>query len=112
MRLHPGVEAGAEPCGSGRWSGHGPGQLGRERVWFDRQPQHIRGREGARQLDGLSGIGNQVELATIQLGEAMPQIEAGKVAPLLVFSEERNTFLPDTPTAKEHSPRPSSPTCW
>lgn len=46
-------------------------------------------------------LGNQVELATIQLGEAMPQIKAGKVAPLLVFAEERNTFLPDTPTAKE-----------
>lgn len=46
-------------------------------------------------------LGNQVELATVQLGEAMPQIEAGKVAPLLVFSEDRNTFLPDTPTAKE-----------
>ncbi len=26
-------------------------------------------------------LGNQVELATIQLGEAMPQIEAGKVTP-------------------------------
>lgn len=46
-------------------------------------------------------LGNQVELATVQLGEAMPQIKAGKVAPLLVFSEERNTFLPDTPSAKE-----------
>jgi tripartite-type tricarboxylate transporter receptor subunit TctC len=46
-------------------------------------------------------LGNQVELATIQLGEAMPQIQAGKVAPLLVFSEERNSFLPDVPTAKE-----------
>jgi tripartite-type tricarboxylate transporter receptor subunit TctC len=46
-------------------------------------------------------LGNQVELATIQLGEAMPQIKAGKVSPLLVFAEERNTFLPDTPTAKE-----------
>lgn len=46
-------------------------------------------------------LGNQVELATIQLGEAMPQIEAGKVSPLLVFSEERNSFLPDTPSAKE-----------
>lgn len=46
-------------------------------------------------------LGNQVELATIQLGEAMPQIEAGKVTPLLVFSEERNSFLPGTPTAKE-----------
>ncbi|WP_461173607.1 tripartite tricarboxylate transporter substrate binding protein [Arthrobacter sp. Z1-9] len=46
-------------------------------------------------------LGNQVELATIQLGEAMPQIQAGKVAPLLVFSEDRTSFLPDTPTAKE-----------
>ena len=46
-------------------------------------------------------LGNQVELATIQLGEAMPQIKAGKVTPLLVFSEDRNSFLPDTPTAKE-----------
>jgi tripartite-type tricarboxylate transporter receptor subunit TctC len=48
-----------------------------------------------------AALGNQVELATIQLGEAMPQIEAGKVAPLLVFSQERNSFLPDTPSAKE-----------
>ena len=40
-------------------------------------------------------------MSTIQLGEAMPQIKAGKVAPLLVFSEERNSFLPDVPTAKE-----------
>ncbi|MGM9471789.1 tripartite tricarboxylate transporter substrate binding protein [Pseudarthrobacter sp. YS3] len=46
-------------------------------------------------------LGNQVELATIQLGEAMTQIQAGKVTPLLVFSEERTSFLPDTPTAKE-----------
>jgi tripartite-type tricarboxylate transporter receptor subunit TctC len=46
-------------------------------------------------------LGNQVELATVQLGEAMPQIQAGKVSPLLVFSEERNSFLPDTPSAKE-----------
>lgn len=46
-------------------------------------------------------LGNQVELTTIQLGEAMPQIQAGKVTPLLVFSEERNSFLPEIPTAKE-----------
>ena len=46
-------------------------------------------------------LGNQVELATVQLGEAMAQIQAGKVAPLLVFSEERNSFLPDVPSAKE-----------
>lgn len=46
-------------------------------------------------------LGNQVELATIQLGEAKAQIDAGKVTPLLVFSEERNSFLPDVPSAKE-----------
>ena len=46
-------------------------------------------------------LGNQVELATIQLGEAMPQIKAGKVTPLLVFSEARNSYLPEVPSAKE-----------
>lgn len=48
-----------------------------------------------------AALGNQVELTTIQLGEAMPQIQAGKITPLLVFSEERNSFLPDVPSAKE-----------
>ena len=46
-------------------------------------------------------LGNQVDLATIQLGEAMPQIEAGKLTPIVTFSEERNQYLPDTPTAVE-----------
>jgi tripartite-type tricarboxylate transporter receptor subunit TctC len=46
-------------------------------------------------------MGNQVDLATIQLGEAMPQIEAGTLTPILTFSEERNQYLPDTPTALE-----------
>lgn len=46
-------------------------------------------------------LGNQVDLTTIQLGEAMPQIEAGTVTPIVVFSDERNEFLPDTPTAEE-----------
>lgn len=46
-------------------------------------------------------LGNQVDLATIQLGEAMPQIEAGKLTPIVTFSEERNEYLPDTPTAVE-----------
>lgn len=46
-------------------------------------------------------LGNQVDLATIQLGEAMPQIEAGTLTPIVTFSEERNEYLPDTPTAVE-----------
>jgi tripartite-type tricarboxylate transporter receptor subunit TctC len=46
-------------------------------------------------------LGNQVDLAVIQLGEAMPQIEAGGLTPIVTFSEERNQNLPDTPTAVE-----------
>lgn len=46
-------------------------------------------------------MGNQVQLSTIQLGEAKPQIDADKVVPVVVFSDERNTFLPDVPTALE-----------
>ncbi|MGG5752166.1 tripartite tricarboxylate transporter substrate binding protein [Zafaria sp. Z1313] len=46
-------------------------------------------------------LGNQVQVATVQLGEAKAQIDAGKVTPLVVFSAERNEFLPDVPTAVE-----------
>ncbi|WP_167042624.1 tripartite tricarboxylate transporter substrate binding protein [Salinibacterium sp. ZJ454] len=46
-------------------------------------------------------LGNQVDLTVVQLGEAMPQIEAGKVTPIVVFSAERNQYLKDVPTATE-----------
>lgn len=46
-------------------------------------------------------MGNQVEVATIQVGEAMPQIDAGTVKPLATFSPERLEFLPDVPTVEE-----------
>lgn len=46
-------------------------------------------------------LGNQVQVSTVQLGEAKAQIDAGKVNPLLVFSSERNQFLKDVPTAVE-----------
>ena len=46
-------------------------------------------------------MGDQVDVATIQLGEAKPQIDAGTVVPIVIFSEERNTYLPDAPTAIE-----------
>lgn len=46
-------------------------------------------------------MGNQVQVATIQLGEAKPQIDGGTVVPIVVFSQERNTYLPDAPTAIE-----------
>lgn len=46
-------------------------------------------------------LGDQVDVASIQLGEAIEQIEAGKLTPLATFSEKRNQYLPDTPTAVE-----------
>ncbi|GAA4511133.1 Bug family tripartite tricarboxylate transporter substrate binding protein [Brevibacterium yomogidense] len=46
-------------------------------------------------------MGGQVEVATLQLGEAMPQIDAGAIKPIVVFSEERLDYLPDVPTAVE-----------
>lgn len=46
-------------------------------------------------------MGNQVQISTVQLGEAKPQIDAGTVVPVVVFSSERNSFLPDVPTAIE-----------
>lgn len=46
-------------------------------------------------------MGGQVEVATIQLGEAMPQIDAGTIKPIVTFAEERVEYLPDVPTAVE-----------
>ncbi|WP_405650446.1 tripartite tricarboxylate transporter substrate binding protein [Streptomyces sp. NBC_00019] len=46
-------------------------------------------------------MGGQVDVASIQLGEAQPQIEAGKVTPLVTFAEKRPSYMPDTPTAVE-----------
>ncbi|MGP9487472.1 tripartite tricarboxylate transporter substrate binding protein [Glutamicibacter sp. 287] len=46
-------------------------------------------------------MGDQVQVSTVQLGEAKPQIDAGTVTPIVVFSKERNEFLPDVPTAIE-----------
>ncbi len=46
-------------------------------------------------------MGDQVDVATIQLGEALPQIEAGTVTPIVTFAKERSEFLADVPTAIE-----------
>jgi tripartite-type tricarboxylate transporter receptor subunit TctC len=46
-------------------------------------------------------LGGQVDVGSVQLGEAMPQIKAGAVTPIVTFSQQRNQYLPDTPTAKD-----------
>jgi tripartite-type tricarboxylate transporter receptor subunit TctC len=46
-------------------------------------------------------LGGQVDVGSIQLGEAVEQIEAGKLTPIVTFAEKRPSYLPDTPTAVE-----------
>ena len=46
-------------------------------------------------------LGQQVDVASIQLGEAYEQIQSGGLTPIVTFSQERNKFLPDVPTAIE-----------
>ncbi|WP_323100473.1 tripartite tricarboxylate transporter substrate binding protein [Intrasporangium sp. YIM S08009] len=54
---------------------------------------------GAPNLTAL--LGNQVDVSTMQVGEAIENIRAGKLVPLAVFSAERVKYLPEVPTAKE-----------
>jgi tripartite-type tricarboxylate transporter receptor subunit TctC len=46
-------------------------------------------------------LGGQVDVGSIQLGEAVEQIEAGKLTPIVTFADKRVSYLPDTPTAVE-----------
>jgi tripartite-type tricarboxylate transporter receptor subunit TctC len=46
-------------------------------------------------------LGGQVDVASVQLGEAQAQIKANKVAPIVTFADKRPSYMPDTPTAKE-----------
>lgn len=54
---------------------------------------------GAPALTAL--LGDQVDTACLQVGEAIENIESGKIVPLSVFGPERVEFLPDVPTAQE-----------
>jgi tripartite-type tricarboxylate transporter receptor subunit TctC len=46
-------------------------------------------------------LGRQVDVASVQLGEARAQIEAKKVTPIVTFAATRPTYMADTPTAVE-----------
>jgi tripartite-type tricarboxylate transporter receptor subunit TctC len=54
---------------------------------------------GAPALTAL--LGNQVDTACLQVGEAIENIKAKKITPLSVYGPERVKFLPDVPTAQE-----------
>jgi tripartite-type tricarboxylate transporter receptor subunit TctC len=46
-------------------------------------------------------LGGQVDTACLQVGEAIENIESGKLVPVTVFGPERVEYLPDVPTAQE-----------
>jgi tripartite-type tricarboxylate transporter receptor subunit TctC len=46
-------------------------------------------------------LGGQVDVASVQLGEAIAQIEAKKITPVVTFATKRPTYLADIPTATE-----------
>jgi tripartite-type tricarboxylate transporter receptor subunit TctC len=46
-------------------------------------------------------LGGQVDTACLQVGEAIENINSGKILPITVFGSERVQYLPDVPTAKE-----------
>src|SRR5687768_5051326 len=46
-------------------------------------------------------LGGQVDVGSIQLGEAIEQIEAGELTAIVTFAEERPSYLADTPHAVE-----------
>lgn len=54
---------------------------------------------GAPALTAL--LGNQIDVAVLQVGEAIENIRSNKLLPLAVFGPERIDYLPDVPTAKE-----------
>ncbi|BDY28489.1 MULTISPECIES: Bug family tripartite tricarboxylate transporter substrate binding protein [Mycolicibacterium] len=54
---------------------------------------------GAPALTAL--LGNQIDVAVLQVGEAIENIKSNKLVPLSVFGPERIEYLPDVPTAKE-----------
>jgi len=54
---------------------------------------------GAELLTAL--LGKQVDVGANQIAEAAPQIKAGKLRPIAVFSAERIESMPDVKTAKE-----------
>ncbi|MEH3131158.1 MAG: tripartite tricarboxylate transporter substrate binding protein [Mycolicibacterium neoaurum] len=46
-------------------------------------------------------LANDVDIAVVHVGEAIENIDSGKLVALNVFSPERIDFLPDVPTARE-----------
>lgn len=46
-------------------------------------------------------LGNHADATATQLAEVKPQIDAGELVPLAVFTAERSEYFPDVPTVEE-----------
>lgn len=46
-------------------------------------------------------LAGEVDVAVIHVGEAIQSIQSGMLLPLAVFGPDRNSYLPDVPTAQE-----------
>jgi tripartite-type tricarboxylate transporter receptor subunit TctC len=83
-------------------SGVGTGGQLSQRLLFDQlgiQSADVPFEGGAPAVTAL--LGSQVDVASVQVLEAMPHIRSGAFVPIATFGEQRSPFLPDTPTATE-----------
>jgi tripartite-type tricarboxylate transporter receptor subunit TctC len=57
-------------------------------------------------------LGNQVESSFMNINTAMPQIQAGKLRPLVITSAKRSPLLPNVPTLDELGIKDAGVTSW
>jgi tripartite-type tricarboxylate transporter receptor subunit TctC len=102
-----GITSIADIAGAGRpityaTAGVGTGGQLSQRLLFDKlgvQGTDVPFEGGAPAVTAL--LGSQVDVASVQVLEAMPHIKSGAFVPIATFGAARSPFLPDTPTATE-----------
>ena len=57
-------------------------------------------------------LGNQVESSFMNINTALPQIQAGKLRPLVITSAKRSPLLPNVPTLDELGIKDAGVTSW
>ncbi len=71
---------------------------------------HIPYKGGGPVMNDL--LGNQVDSSFMNINTAMPQIQAGKLRPLVITSAKRSPLLPNVPTLDELGIRDAGVTSW
>ncbi|WP_293220965.1 tripartite tricarboxylate transporter substrate binding protein [Ottowia sp.] len=57
-------------------------------------------------------LGNQVDSSFMNINTALPQIQAGKLRPLVITSAKRSPLLPDVPTLEESGIKDANVYSW